>query len=364
MCVYPARYYYGLDSLRAILMLVGVLWHAVNILSPLTVFVYDSQIHKSFPLFALIYPEHLFRMEAFFLVSGFLAQMVLWRKGKAAFWRARVKRVFLPLVLGCFGVNFLLQVFGSQFMGYQWANFDMWRWVMHGWFLITLLMCALVDLLLPREALARTGMLGGVLLVVIAWVGYVALSFWNSEFWHFWDPVKGNLFNFFVLNTVQFYPCYCLGALLFHHQAWLERVPARTLWLVALAAVPASLLLYLNGLNLWRPFGHGWGAVLLYRAVHLLSSTGIAFLLFVWCFRMTKENGALIRYLIPSAIVIYLVHHPLVIIFGWAFDSPALGNVAYFLQVTVVTTAVSFACYEVVRRVPWLRVAFGVASRA
>lgn len=78
-------YYYGLDMLRAVLMIIGVFWHAVAVLSPQASFVYDSKIHESFPLFALIYPEHIFRMEGFFLVSGFLSLMVRERKGKVEF---------------------------------------------------------------------------------------------------------------------------------------------------------------------------------------------------------------------------------------------------------------------------------------
>lgn len=358
------RYYYGLDSLRAILMLVGVFWHAVSIVSPFSVFVYDSPHHTSFALYAIVYPEHLFRMEAFFLVSGFLSQMVLMRKGKDAFWRARVKRVLIPLVLGCFGVNFLLQVFGSFYMGYRWANFDMWRWVMHGWFLITLMMCALIDLALPKMTMARTGKLGMTLIAVIAVVGYVALIYWNSNAWHWWDPIKGNLFNFFVLNTVQFYPCYCVGALLYHHQEWLLRLNRRTLLWIAALALAAALLLYLNSMRvIVRPFGREWYSPLLYRSVHLISAMGIAFLLFVWCHRRTRANGKLVRYGIASAIVVYLVHHPLVIIFGWAFDYPALDNVSYFLLVTGVTLLASFAAFEGIRRVPLLRFAFGLPDK-
>lgn len=364
MNVYPARYFYGLDGLRAVLMLVGVLWHAVNILSPISTFVYDSSLHESMGLFALVYPEHLFRMEAFFLVSGFLAQMVLWRKGKAAFWRARVRRVLLPLVLGCFGVNFLLQVFGSVFMGYLWSNFDMWRWVMHGWFLITLMMCAAVDMALPRVAMARAGFWGLALLAVVAVAGYAALDYWNANLWHFWDPVKGNLFNFFVLNTVQFYPCYAFGAWLFHRQGWLMRVDDRLLWRLGAPVAFVSLVMYLQGIRVDDFFGHAWWSPLAYRVAHLFSAMGIAFILFVLCYRQTRENGRVIRYLIPSAIVIYLVHHPLVVVFGWAFDVPALGNWGYFLLVTVVTVAASFACYEGIRRVHGLRVAFGLAPQA
>lgn len=362
MSVYPARYFYGLDSLRAILMLVGVLWHAVSIVSPFSHFVYSSEQHKSLALYALIYPEHLFRMEAFFLVSGFLAQMVLWRKGKRMFWQARVRRVFVPLVLGCFGVNLALQVFGSIYMGYLWSNFDMWRWVMHGWFLITLLMCALIDLVLPREAWARAKWPGIALVVTIGWIGYVALNYWNSHVWHFWDPIKGNLFNFFILNTVQFWPCYCLGAWLYHRQGWLERMPRRLPVLIGMLAAVCGLVLYLAAVGVFvRPFGVSDWAFVLHRGVHLLSAVGMAFLLFVWGYRKRRKNGAVIRYLIPSAIVIYLVHHPLVIVFGWAFDFAALGNGAYFLLVTGVTVAASFLCYEVIRRVPALRFAFGLA---
>lgn len=359
-----ARYYHGLDSLRAILMLVGVSWHAVSIVSPFSHFVYSSAAHKSFALYALIYPEHLFRMEAFFLVSGFLSQMVLVRKGKDAFWRARVKRVLVPLVLGCFGVNLALQVFGSVFMDYRWANFDMWRWVMHGWFLITLLMCALIDLALPREAMARTRWLGMALIVTIAWIGYVALNYWNSEYWHFWDPIKGNLFNFFVLNTVQFWPCYAVGALLYHHRAFLDSISARLLGLIGLLAATCAMVLYLSAIKVFvQPFGQAWWSFLAFRAMHLVCAIGIAFVLFVWCYRMRRENGKVIRYLIPSAIVIYLVHHPLVIIFGWALDNPALSNGAYFMAVTTATVAASFACYEVIRRIPALRFAFGLPTK-
>ncbi|MDO5090790.1 MAG: acyltransferase family protein [Cardiobacteriaceae bacterium] len=358
--VFPRRYYYGLDTLRAVLMLVGVLWHAASIVSPLSHFVYSSTLHKSFPIYAAIYPEHLFRMEAFFLVSGFLSQMILLRKGKGDFFRARVKRVLIPLVLGCFGVNFLLQLFGSVYMGYRWEHFDMWRWVMHGWFLITLFMCALIDLALPRDALAKTRWLGGILVLVIAWFGYVALGYWNAHLWHFWDPVKGNLFNFFILNTVQFYPLYFFGALLFHHQDWLERLDRRVLLPLALLTFAAALIIYLNSMQVFRPFGREWYSPLAYRAVHLVSATGIAFLLFVWCHRMRRENGRVVRYLIDSAIVIYLLHHPLVIVFGWAFDSPALGNLAYFSLVVAATFAASYLGYALIRRMSALRFAFGL----
>ncbi|SUO98077.1 acyltransferase family protein [Suttonella indologenes] len=64
-------------------------------------------------------------METFFLVSGFLACMIRSRKGKKVFFQARIKRVLLPLLLGCFGGNLLLQIFGAYYMDFAWKNFDL-----------------------------------------------------------------------------------------------------------------------------------------------------------------------------------------------------------------------------------------------
>jgi len=67
-----------------------------------------------------------------------------------------------------------------------------------------------------------------------------------------------------------------------------------------------------------------------------------------------------VRYLINSAIVIYLVHHPLVIMFGWLIDDPALSNAAYYLLLLLLAFVFSYLCYEGVRRIAWLRVTFGL----
>ncbi|MBV7434589.1 acyltransferase family protein [Cardiobacteriaceae bacterium TAE3-ERU3] len=356
----PYRYYHGLDMLRAGLMLIGVFWHAVSVLSPAGNFVYASEIHQSKVLYGLVYPEHIFRMEAFFLVSGFLSQMVLVRKGKAAFWQARWKRVALPLLLGCLGVNFLLQLFGSQFMGYKWANYDLWRWVMHGWFLITLFMCALVDLALPKHTAARTGKLGLAFVAIIGWLGYIALITWNARSWHLGGNIA-TLYNFTVLATVQYFPFYFAGAWLYHHQSLLDRIRPRTLWIIAAVMLVTATINYLGAMKIYKLFATGtqWDFVL-YRANAMLAAGSIAFLLFWFFYRIQQGGSAVVRYLMTSAIVIYLVHHPLVIIFGWAFDHPALSNLSYYLLLVGVTIAASYVLYEIIRRVNWLRIAFGL----
>jgi len=353
------RYFHGLDELRAALMLIGVFWHAAAVLSPFAAFVYASPYHQSMALYASIYPEHLFRMEAFFMVSGFLAQMTLTRKDKQVFWRARLKRVLVPLLLGCLGVNFVLQAFGSIFMDYQWAHYDLWRWVMHGWFLICLMVFATIDMLLPRGVFARMGLLPCLLVVTIGWLGYAALIYWNGESWNLGGDIS-TLYNFFVLHGVQYYPFYFAGSLLYFHQDILDKISHRALWGLALLALATTALTYVNGLHFYEPFPPDTEGMILQRLNQMVSSGAIAFLLFWYFYHVQREANRVVRYLINSAIVIYLVHHPLVIMLGWMLDDPALSNTQYYLLLLTLTFVFSYLCYEGVRRIAWLRVTFGL----
>ena len=353
------RYFHGLDELRAALMLIGVFWHAAAVLSPFAAFVYASPYHQSMALYASIYPEHLFRMEAFFMVSGFLAQMTLARKDKQVFWRARLKRVLVPLLLGCLGVNFVLQVFGSIFMDYQWAHYDLWRWVMHGWFLICLMVFATIDMLLPRGVFARMGLLPCLLVVTIGWLGYAALFYWNGESWNLGGDIS-TLYNFFVLHGVQYYPFYFAGSLLYFHQDILDKISHRALWGLALLALVTTALTYVNGLHFYEPFPPDTEGMILQRLNQMVSSGSIAFLLFWYFYHVQREANRVVRYLINSAIVIYLVHHPLVIMLGWMLDDPGLSNSQYYLLLLTLTFVFSYLCYEGVRRIGWLRITFGL----
>ena len=353
------RYFHGLDELRAALMLIGVFWHAAAVLSPFAAFVYASPYHQSMALYASIYPEHLFRMEAFFMVSGFLAQMTLTRKDKQVFWRARLKRVLVPLLLGCLGVNFVLQVFGSIFMDYQWAHYDLWRWVMHGWFLICLMVFATIDMLLPRGVFARMGLLPCLLVVTIGWLGYAALIYWNGESWNLGGDIS-TLYNFFVLHGVQYYPFYFAGSLLYFHQDILDKISHRALWGLALLALTTTALTYVNGLHFYEPFPPDTEGMILQRLNQMVSSGSIAFLLFWYFYHVQREANRVVRYLINSAIVIYLVHHPLVIMLGWMLDDPGLSNSQFYLLLLTLTFVFSYLCYEGVRRIGWLRVTFGL----
>ncbi|MFN0068364.1 MAG: acyltransferase family protein, partial [Limisphaerales bacterium] len=93
--------HHGLDALRAVAMLLGIVLHAA--VSFTTVFSYVWSVQdreRSVVADWIFHGLHSFRMPLFFLVSGFFARMVVARAGHREFLRRRWRRVGLPLLLG------------------------------------------------------------------------------------------------------------------------------------------------------------------------------------------------------------------------------------------------------------------------
>ena len=97
--------YYGLDIVRSVAMLLGLVIHV-------SIFFMDGQAfwmrgeHVTDPFNEMIVEFiHLFRMQLFFLLAGFFAQMVIERKGLSLFLKDRIKRILIPFI---FAVIFLV----------------------------------------------------------------------------------------------------------------------------------------------------------------------------------------------------------------------------------------------------------------
>lgn len=90
---------HDLDALRAIAMLLGIVLHVALSFSPIPWTVKDSQQSEFY--YVLFSAIHGFRMPLFFMLSGFFTAM-LWRKrGLGGLVKQRMKRIALPLFLGC-----------------------------------------------------------------------------------------------------------------------------------------------------------------------------------------------------------------------------------------------------------------------
>jgi glucan biosynthesis protein C len=160
-----SRLYY-MDNLRALAMLLGVVFHAALAYSPrLNESWFTSEQQNSILLEFSVYFLHLFRMPLFFFISGFFALMMIEKKSAKTYLQNRTKRILLPFVL------FLPLVIGSIMLLIGWAlgNVDnppiflqflgspeakqMAPSTMHLWFLFNLYLFAIMAVCLHKMKL-------------------------------------------------------------------------------------------------------------------------------------------------------------------------------------------------------------------
>ncbi len=90
----------GLDNLRALAMLAGVLFHAALAHSPLMQPFWPAADRSQAPWLDLwLWPLHLLRMPVFFLLAGCFAAWQCQRLGVHGWLRERARRVLLPLLV-------------------------------------------------------------------------------------------------------------------------------------------------------------------------------------------------------------------------------------------------------------------------
>jgi glucan biosynthesis protein C len=92
--------YHGLDGLRAIAMLLGIVIHAsIPYFLPKGNPVWPVDDEQSTLLWIVFESIHVWRMPVFFLLAGFFTHLLLERRTTKAFIQNRVRRIAIPLII-------------------------------------------------------------------------------------------------------------------------------------------------------------------------------------------------------------------------------------------------------------------------
>ena len=163
--------YHSIDSLRAVTMLLVLVFHAAIIYLPFDTdrVLYQDAMRSPFTGWLVLFTR-LFHMPVFFLVSGFFAAFLYDTRGAKAFLRHRLKRIGIPLV-GSFLVLYPLMAAGYLYTKLltgdapldverelrsfvQIWGLDLW----HLWFLYQLLiLCVAAAAIMPLIRLVPEG---------------------------------------------------------------------------------------------------------------------------------------------------------------------------------------------------------------
>ena len=348
--------YHGLDLLRSVAMLLGLVFHA-----PLIYF--NPQLARELGFWGFI-PSlgleihfvnswvHAWRMPTFFLLAGFFAVLVLQRKGPAWFARDRSVRIGLTM--------FVFMVWMS------WMSDDSLSTLYHYWFLYYLL--AIIAGFIPVYWLvARLSTFLN--FSTVTWVVSRPLIFVPVAILLLWPLTLGaREYGFGAIIPEQFgdfhvvpflYYCFwfALGALIYCSRDVLKRLESnRVLIVMAVFAIGSYLVQFFSGAPLiFIETETGFeirnaiplNVSLLIGAVSTITTVTWSLLAIGLAHRLFKAAHPLVNWLVELSYPIYLVHIYITIMVGGLLLHTGWTPIAAIGVNILLTFVICVACYYI-----------------
>jgi glucans biosynthesis protein C len=366
-----------LDNLRAIAMLLGVFLHAgLAYANPAQSIWLATDSQSSVLLDATIWFIHLFRMSLFFLLSGYLAKMVIDRRGMKSFLKSRAIRIGLTMVLFypilliamtaaiVFAINYLdapkglMGLIVAASRGEQVRDEATGAGTMHLWFLYYLLFFVVASAFLVRVNWLRVkwDKLNPALMAVapLALLPAVLLA---------GIPLPAPESFFPTLWPFAFYGLfYWVGWQLRGRETFLERLD-RYLW----PMVAASGLMYLAyyqcmpvlDLKLYADGGEPPRTQAYYAAAVLTCylTVSLTFAALLLGQRYLQHRNATLAFVADASFWVYLIHLPIVIFLQSFFipmDMPVWRKFPLVAGLTIIFCMATYLVFVRYTPVGWL----------
>jgi len=351
----PSRYH-ALDSLRATMMFLGIVLHAMAAYSPSSPWlIRPLQTTKFFdPAILFI---HAFRMPVFYAMAGLLTALLLERYG----WRRaivnRFRRIAVPFVIGCLLLVplmfFLAAAARTGTVEGGWLYIMSGRFLsrahpIHLWFLeYLLLLYAVAAVLVVLTSLVPEK------------VRSAGLALFRRVLQAVWAPLPMAMLTFLTLLPMRwaglqdppsFAPAphillayavpFFFGWLLYHTRDLLE-VLNRRAWLYGLP----GLALCVTYVVLIYSIPHGDSGFYILRAVLALAMWCLIFGITGLFLRYFSGHSPLWRYLCDSSYFIYIAHLPVILLLQLVTFNVPLPAVIMAPIVLIVTTVALLPIY-------------------
>ncbi len=335
--------FHGLDAARAIALLIGIFHHGIESFVSYAKWDWVTQDSQSNLLLdILFYVSHVFRMQAFFLMSGFFAHLLFSRRGAWGFTVNRAKRLLLPFLLFwpvLYAATYYLWVWGIQYLkqsSYEEAvsklpDYMVWSNgfpLMHLWFLYFLILfCVGVVLLRPtvvhvldKSARIRNGADSLLSYCLRRWWGsliiglFMMIPMLGMRDWFGVDTSASGLIPRiapFVLYGMYF----TLGWFIYRQASLLKNIEKFRLANLILSIFLIALLILLS-LLFGSPSGSSAEIILgVLNCLYAFASVTTAFAFIGYMLAYFPAPSSKIRYLSDASYWGYLIHLPLIAFF-------------------------------------------------
>lgn len=366
----PTEREYFLDSIRAWLMLLGIPFHISLIYSSHSWHVNSAEPSWWLTLFNDFI--HSFRMQVFFVISGYFSYMLFLRYPMKKWWKVRTERVGIPFLtaipLLTLPQFLMLQHVKGKTEGwhlltwYDKYNTLVWELISHLWFLLVLVVLTTLSLALftrlKRQQqsafttfFAQAGM--GQLTLLFLGLGILYALLRRTLLIVYSPILSDGLFNFVVMQTLFYLPFFILGA-----QAFISP-RLKALFTTPSVGCYAGAVLAFIAYRLNQQFGSGdaW----MYETesvITMVLGLWMVNVVFSLGHRLLNFKSARVTYFVNASLFIYLVHHPLTLLYGAWITPHIQSNLLGFIVGLVFVIGIAVALYEVHLRVPVLRFLF------
>ena len=333
-----------MDSMRATLMILGVVLHSASVFDPRKAWViYSNNSNQGMEY--LVNTITLFRMPAFFVVSGYFCYLTLSKYKVKKFLNVRLQRIVVPLVFTVLTLN-LLQLVFLDLIGWSPSVLEYIKnggYLAHLWFLVNLLVyfiAASLFALLPAPVLnAGKNIIGKTfnqipLIVIVFAMPVISIMIMGLAKTGF--PLYYNAMGFFnVLSLLTYAPFFVVGITLAIHKDTLQKFSTINP-LMCIAIIIFSVIV----LSLVKSTGNLFSEIAIKYFKVLAEWTAVLLCFFVF-YRFFNKRSKISRLLSESSYSIYLLHHIFVVMMAalliWLNVEAIPGTVVSILLVTTIT---------------------------
>ncbi len=358
----PGKRDYALDAARAVLMVFGVVLHSATAYSRNGEWVVRDP--SGIPFFdMLVQSIHLFRMPAFFWISGYFYALTMSRRSPGVALRRRLTRLAVPLAVTWLTLN-VLQEWGTALATHSdpveavGDGIGIW----HLWFLLDLVIMTLVAAaVMPITVPAAGGLIERTLArltVPRLLLGLTLFSAVTFLFARASGVAYVQVAGVTTLGRLATYFPFFAGGIVMYRRPEVRRVFLTVPPWLMLLALPVGVYAQSFRKEL------GLMAELAAPTENLMVWICIAVVLQGF-YRLVSRESRAVQLLNDSSYSIYLFHHSIMVFLVFLFLPVPLGAVVKFLVVASITfTAAVMLHVVVVRRSRLLHFLFnGVAPR-
>jgi glucan biosynthesis protein C len=371
-----------LDNLRVILISMVILQHTAITYGALGGWVFQDPLYDQFTGILLTIITTLFQsffMGLFFFISGYFIPRSYDRKGLLWFWKDRLMRLGIPLVLYTWLLNRIPNYFAAVANGAEQRTF--WDFTAQSflsspeegptWFLFALLLFCLGYTLwrlaarfIPAESLAWANRLpvpgiGGILGfgIVIGGLMYATGLFY---------PINKtvDVFGIFSLMVI-FFPQYILmfiAGILAYRNDWLTKLSGKTVrfwaWLSLGLVILVPVMFVVGGAV--SGAGDDYMGGLHWQAVMFLLWIGLACVAFsaaltLWLRDRKQPQSRVMAFANPNTFGVYLIHPLILVPLSVGFTYLPIFPLIKFVVVGALTIILSFVLVDGLRRIPGVK---------